>query len=254
MFKKIKLTFIPSKENNFRSHLLSIKALFVYVVFLSFINLLLPNFIYGANLSNTNIYLQINKDRVAKKENNIYYSNILSSDAKNIINNMLQYQYFGKINPKKDISYYNFINSKLFTNTKIIETKNYVSPSELNNMLLTNYSSYIYSNKINNVGIAYEKGILYGNQSNIAVILFAKGPISPSDVPPVINTTGNFINYNMIIYTNIAILLLIILLLVFDVLSNYMHHKKQKMASHSHLTFTVITLLVVFTLIIGISI
>lgn len=254
MLKRIKLIFFPSKENNFRSHLLSIKALFVYVIFLSFINLLLPNFVYGANISNTDIYLQINKDRTLKNYSNLYYNNSLSNSASNIINNMLKYQYFGRVNPKNNTTYYSFINSKLFKNVNIVEVKNYISASNLNSILLKNYSSYIYNNNVNVVGISDKKGTLYGNQNNIAVILFAKGAITPSNIPPIINNIkDNFINYNIIVYTDIAILTLIIFLLILDVFSNYIHYKNYKMASHSHLTFTIITLLVIAIVTVGIS-
>ena len=254
MLNKVKLIFIPSKDNDFRAHLLSIKALFVYVIFLGFINLLLPNFIYGANISNPNIYLQINKDRTIRNYNNLYYNKTLSIDAENIIKNMIKYQYFGKTNPKKNISFYKFINSNAFTNIKIVEVKNYISSSTLNNTLIKNYSSYIYNNTVNNVGIAYKKGMLFGNQDNIVVILFAKGSITPSPIPPIKNVKNNFIDYNMIVYTDMIILSLITLLLVIDVISNYLHHKKSKMVSHSHLTFAIITLFAITILIIGISI
>jgi hypothetical protein len=254
MFTKFKSILFPTKENKYHSPILSYKVLLIFIVFLSFINLALPSFAYGSGINNSQIFVSLNKIRQDNSESTLYMNQNLDSSAKSIVNNMFQYQYFGRINPVKGTSFYSFVNMNKFSNINLILFKNYVSQTSFSNTLIQNYNNIIINPNINDLGIYEGNGVLNGNNVNIIAILTAKG--AHSNIIPLFtnNNQNSFINYKIIEYTDLFILLFITLLLIGDVIVTYYYKiEREKMISNIHLPLLFVSILVVFVLIIGIS-
>ncbi len=254
MFTKFKSTFFPTRDNEYHSPILSYKVLLIFIIFLSFINLALPSFAYGSGINNSQIFISLNKIRQDNNESTLYMNQSLDLSAKHIVQSMFQDQYFGRINPVKGTSFYSFVDMNKFNNINLILFKNYVSQSSFSNTLTQNYKNTIANPNINDIGIYEGNGVLNGNNVNIISIITAKG--APSSIIPLFsnNNQNSFINYKIIEYTDLFILLFITLLLIVDVVVTYYYKiEREKMISNMHLPLLFVSIIVVFVLIVGIS-
>ncbi len=256
MFDKLFSPIFPTKSNGFSSPLLGVRALLTYAIFLFFINVILSPFVYGATITSSSIFTQINKDRSDKSLPSFTLVSSLTKSAENIANDMFTYQYFGEINPVKNTSYLSFISTKNLSNVNEIIAKNFVSYNDINNYLENSYQSEIFSKKDNVVGIAVVSGVLDGNSTNLIVIITGYIPkVSSSPLPFFNKITNDFINYKIITYTDLIFVIFISLLLLSDVVISYIWNiSKERMISSVHLILSAITLTAILTIIIGVII
>ena len=127
MYKTFKDLIFPTKKNNFKSPLLSNKSLAIYLIFLLFINLLLPYFITGGDVTTLNVYNKVNKYRINNNFSNLNYSQSLSTSANQILNDISRYQYLSEVNPVNGNTFFDFVNMKRFSNVNEIILTNYIS-------------------------------------------------------------------------------------------------------------------------------
>ncbi len=256
MFDRLFSSIFPTKSNGFSSPFLSVRALLTYAIFLFFINVILSPFVYGATITSSSIFTQINKDRSDKSLSSFTLVSSLTKSAENIANDMFTYQYFGEINPVKNTSYLSFINTKNLNNVNEIIAKNFVSYNDINNYLEKFYQNEIFSKKNNVVGIAVVSGVLDGSGTKLIVIITGYIPkVLPSPMPFLTKITNNFINYKIITYTDLVFVIFISLLLLSDVVISYIWNiSKERMISSVHLILSAITLTAILTIIIGVII
>ena len=256
MFDRLFSSIFPTKSNGFSSPFLSVRALLTYAIFLFFINVILSPFVYGATITSSSIFTQINKDRSDKSLSSFTLVSSLTKSAENIANDMFTYQYFGEINPIKNTSYLSFINTKNLNNVNEIVAKNFVSYNDINSYLEKTYQNQIFSTKNNVVGIAVENGVLDGSRTKLIVIITGYIPkVSSSPMPFLNKITNNFINYKIITDTDLIFVIFISLLLLSDVVISYIWNvSKERMISSVHLILSVVTLTAILTIVIGVTI
>jgi hypothetical protein len=253
MYNSFKSLVFPTKKNKFKSPLLSNKSLTVYFIFLLFINLLLPYFITGGNITPLTIYNKVNKYRSNSNLKNLNYSKSLSLSANEILNDINTYQYLSPINPTTGRSFYDYINTKRFSNTNEILLTNYISSTSEINAVKNNYSDIVLTKNINSIGIAIRKINLFGNNQNITLILTGKGNTNGSSILET-QTSGGFINYNIITYTDLFIIIFIIILMLTDILFTYYYNTfENRSIPHTNLVLSIITIIITLILIIGIA-
>jgi hypothetical protein len=251
---KVKDFILPTKANNFKSPLLSNKALTVYFIFLLFINIILPIFAIKSNVSILSLYNNINKYREDHNLKDYVFSKSLSQSAQFIIDDIQRYQYLSRINPITGYTYYSFIDTKRFSNNNEIILKNY-NLSNINTQNIFNSYSNAILNKTNDIGIATQKINFFGTPSYITVILTAYG--NSKNVEPVFtsNTRGEFIDYSIITYTDFLLIIFILSLMFLDItFSIYYNSFEDKSIPHTNFAMVVIAILIILILVIGISI
>ncbi len=253
MNNSLKDWIFPTKKNNFKSPLLKNKSLTVYLIFLIFINIMLPYFISSGNISSLSLYNTINKDRNSASLANLSFSRSLSYSASEIIGDISKYQYLSSINPLTNYSYYHFINTNKFSNVNEIILKNYISLNSANSNILNLYKNEILNSRINDIGIAVKNINFYGNTQQIIIVLTAKGNNTSSQ--PALNISSNLglIDYTIITYTDMFILIFLIFLILSDVLFSYYYNNfKNKSIPYMNLILSFITMIVVLILILGV--
>ncbi len=253
MYKTFKDLIFPTKKNNFKSPLLSNKSLAIYLIFLLFINLLLPYFITGGDVTTLNVYNKVNKYRINNNFSNLNYSQSLSTSANQILNDISRYQYLSEVNPVNGNTFFDFVNMKRFSNVNEIILTNYISSQSEINTIQSEYKNIILNKNINNIGIAIKQINLFGNQQNVTIILTANGSTTGSSI--VTNqTTGGFIDYNIITYTDLFIIIFIVILMLTDILFSYYYNTfEDRSIPHTNLVLSIITIIITLILIIGIA-
>ena len=207
----------------------------------------------GGDVSTLNVYNKVNKYRISDNFSNLNYSKSLSTSANQILNDISTYQYLSEVNPVNGNTFFSFINMKRFSNVNEIILTNYISSQSEINAIKSGYSSIILNRNINNIGIAIKQINLFGNEQNITLILTAKGNTTGSSI--ITNqTTSGFISYNVIIYTDLFIIIFIIILMLTDILFSYYYNTfEDRSIPHTNLVLSIITIIITLILIIGIA-